>query len=86
MTDRHGVIHHVIIGDHREIVIPDLSEFGFGKKHTRSIRCIHTHLKNESLTQDDLTDLALLRLDLMAAIGITGDGLPGNTYMAHLIP
>ena len=86
MADRHGVIHHVIIGDHREIVIPDLSEFGFGKKHTRSIRCIHTHLKNESLTQDDLTDLALLRLDLMAAIGITGDGLSGNVYMAHLIP
>ncbi len=86
MVDRQGVIHHVIIGDHREIVIPDLSEFGFGKKHTRSIRCIHTHLKNESLTQDDLTDLALLRLDLMAAIGISGDGHPGNIYMAHLIP
>lgn len=80
------MIHHVIIGDHREIVIPDLSEFGFGKKHTRTLRCIHTHLKNEALSQDDLTDLALLRLDLMVAAGVTGNGLPGNIHMAHLIP
>jgi len=86
MVDRNGVIHHVIIGDHREIVIPDISEFGFGKRYTRSIRCVHTHLKNESLSQDDLTDLALLRLDLMAVISITADGFPENVYMAHLIP
>ncbi len=86
LADRQGVIHHVIIGDHREIVIPDLSRFAFGKRHTRSIRCIHTHLKNEPLSQDDLTDLALLRLDLMAAVGISAGGLPGNVYIAHLIP
>ena len=47
---------------------------------------IHTHLKEEALTQDDLTDLALLRLDLVAAIGVRDDGLPGGTYVAHLMP
>ena len=46
---------------------------------------IHTHLKEEALTQDDLTDLALLRLDLIVAIGVR-DGLPGETHMAHLMP
>jgi GTP-binding protein HflX len=37
------------------------------------------------LTQDDLTDLALLRLDLVAAIGLK-NGLPGNISVAHLMP
>ncbi|HMB15823.1 MAG TPA: GTPase HflX, partial [Pelovirga sp.] len=30
IIDRAGVIHHVIVGDDREIVIPDLSRFGLG--------------------------------------------------------
>ncbi len=49
------------------------------------MRLIHTHLKQENLTQDDLTDLALLRLDMIAAIGVK-DGLPGNLFIAHLLP
>lgn len=46
---------------------------------------MHTHLKEEPLNQDDLTDLALLRFDLIAAIS-SKDGLPGNIYVAHLMP
>ncbi len=38
------------------------------------------------MDQGDITDLSLLRLDLMAALGIGDDGLPGNIYMAHLLP
>ncbi|MBI5755898.1 MAG: GTPase HflX [Nitrospirae bacterium] len=86
IIDRQGAIHHVIVGDQKEIVIPDLSEFGLGKRRTRGIRCIHTHLKDEPLNQDDLTDLAMLRLDLIAAVGVSDDGLPAHIYMAHLIP
>ena len=51
----------------------------------RGIRLVHTHLKNEPLSQDDLTDLALLRLDIIAAIGVK-DNLPDNIYTAHLMP
>ncbi len=47
---------------------------------------MHTHLKNEPLSQDDLTDLALLRLDIMAAIGVTAEGLPADIHTAHLLP
>ena len=47
---------------------------------------MHTHLAGEQLTQDDLTDLALLRLDLMAAIDVRSDGLPGLVRAAHLLP
>jgi GTP-binding protein HflX len=86
IIDRVGVIHHVIVGDDREIVIPDLSRFGLGRSGLRGLRCVHTHLKQEPLNQDDITDLELLRLDLMAAIGVRDDGLPGTLVYAHLLP
>jgi GTPase len=86
IVDRQGTIVHVLVGDDREIVIPDLSAFGLGRSGLRGLRCIHTHLKGEPLSQDDLTDLALLRLDLMAALAVGGDGLPGRIDYAHLLP
>jgi GTP-binding protein HflX len=46
---------------------------------------VHTHLRDEPLNQDDLTDLSLLRLDLVAAIGVRED-LPDRIYIAHLMP
>ncbi|MEJ2717169.1 MAG: GTPase HflX [Deltaproteobacteria bacterium] len=47
---------------------------------------IHSHLKDEPLSQEDLTDLALLRLDLIAAIGADNAGLPTLVHLAHLLP
>uniref|UniRef100_UPI003D814ED1 GTPase HflX n=1 Tax=Trichloromonas sp. TaxID=3069249 RepID=UPI003D814ED1 len=37
-------------------------------------------------SQDDLTDLALLRLDLMVAIAVGEGGLPGRVHYAHVLP
>ncbi len=50
------------------------------------MRCVHTHLKGEDLSQDDLTDLALLRLDLMAALEVNPQGLPGKIFLGYLLP
>ena len=50
------------------------------------LRCIHSHLGDEPLDRDDLTDLALLRLDAMVAVGTRPDGLPGMAYAASLKP
>jgi GTP-binding protein HflX len=86
IVDRRGQVIYVIVGNDREIVIPDLSGFRLGRHRLRGVRCLHTHLKDSPLTQDDLTDLALLRLDLMAAIGVLPDGLPGHFFQAHLMP
>jgi len=86
LIDRAGSIFAVIVGDDREILIPDLSTFGLGRSGLLGLRCIHTHLKQEPLSQDDLTDLSLLRLDLMMALGVTPEGLPGKVYWAHLLP
>jgi GTP-binding protein HflX len=47
---------------------------------------VHTHLKDEPLTRDDLTDLALLRLDAVAAVGVTPEGMPGKMHLASLLP
>jgi len=52
----------------------------------RGLRCIHTHLRDEPLTQDDITDLALLRFDMMGALSVDGSGLPGRIYLGHLLP
>ncbi len=86
IVNRKGAIVSVIVGDEKEIVIPVLSDYPLGRRHLRGVRCVHTHLKNEPLSQDDLTDLALLRLDLMAALGVAEDGLPVDIYTAHLLP
>ncbi len=86
LVDRLGNVKYVIVGDDREIVIPDLSGYGLGRSGLRGLRCIHTHIKGEALSQDDLTDLALLRLDLMAALAVDDKGQPGRFHYAHLLP
>ena len=86
LADRKGIIQFVIVGYEKELLIPDLSDFRLGRKRLRGVRLIHTHLKDEPLSQDDLTDLAMLRLDMIAAIGMLENGLPGNIYTAHLLP
>lgn len=49
----------------------------------RGLRLIHTHLKAEPLTEDDLTDLKLLRLDLVAAL-TSPDSRRILVHLAHL--
>ena len=86
LINRMGQIVWVIVGDQQKIVIPDTSEYRAAPGRLKGIRCIHTHLKKEPLTRDDLTDLALLRLDMMAAITLTNDGRPYQVHASHLLP
>ncbi len=86
IIDRRGVVQFVIVGDSRSVTIPDLSDFSLGPRRLRGLRLVHTHLNDEPLTADDMTDLALLRLDMMAALGVLPDGMPGHIYLAHLLP
>ena len=76
----------MIVGDQRGITIPDLSRYRTGVLRLRGLRLIHTHLYGEPLTEEDLTDLALLRLDMIVALCADGNGLPGMTHLAHLLP
>jgi GTPase len=74
------------VGDQKGITIPDLSRFRSGILRLRGLRLIHTHLQGEPLTGEDLTDLALLRLDIMVALNDDGKSPSGWLHAAHLLP
>ena len=87
LIDRKGYVEYVVVGDARRIELPDLKRTRVAADRFRGLRCVHTHLRGEELTQDDLTDLALLRLDLMASLDVDArTGLPGMVRAAHLLP
>ncbi|MGD8251282.1 MAG: GTPase HflX [Desulfobacterales bacterium] len=86
LIDRTGRVATVLVGDSQKIVIPDLSDYRVAPGRLRGLRCIHTHLDREPLTKDDLTDLALLRLDLMAAVTVSDQGIPDHILAAHVLP
>ncbi len=86
LLDRNGKAVYVIAGEPHRIVIPVISDYMAGPGRLKGLRCVHTHLTDEPLTQDDLTDLALLRLDYITALCLTAEGTPGKIYSAHILP
>jgi GTP-binding protein HflX len=86
LVDRRGQIDHVVVGDAHRLSLPDDRRQRAARGRFRGLRLVHTHLGGEALTHDDLTDLALLRLDLVCAVGVLGGGRAGQVYMAHLLP
>jgi GTP-binding protein HflX len=85
LLTRSGEVESVILGDHRQIVIPVLSHVRSAGGRLKGLRCVHTHLAEEEISQDDLMDLLFLRLDLMAVIMIR-KGLPDKLHTVHLVP
>jgi len=86
LATRPGEIAYVIVGTNKGIFIPDLSAYRTASIRFRGLRLLHTHFDTNGLTDDDLTDLALLRLDMVCAIDVNPNGLPGLAHLAHLIP
>lgn len=86
LINRQGKIEFVIVGTYQDITIPDTQEYRFSPGRLNGLRCIHTHLNNEELTRDDLTDLALLRFDIMSAITVKKDGEPNIIHISHILP
>jgi GTP-binding protein HflX len=86
LISRQGAIEQVFVGDASRIVLPEVGRLRAGHGRFRGLRLVHTHLRNESLSRDDLVDLALLRLDLVAAVGVNHEGRPADLHVAHLLP
>ena len=86
LINRRGKIACVIVGDYKGIIIPEITEYRAAPGRLKGLRCIHTHLGNEPLTKDDLTDLALLRLDIMGAITVGEEGRPRLVHISHIMP
>ena len=86
LIDRKGHVAEIVVGTADKLDLPDLGRHRAGRGRFRGLRLVHTHLSGEPLSQDDLTDLALLRLDCVAALTMDNSGLPSMIHLAHLIP
>ncbi|MEE8302118.1 MAG: GTPase HflX, partial [Candidatus Tectomicrobia bacterium] len=86
LIDRKGSIVYVMVGDNRSIFLPDLGRFRAASNRLRGLRYVHTHLRGEPLSPDDMADLAHLRFDMMVAIDVGSEGLPGGAHIAYLLP
>ena len=76
----------MIVGDYDRITIPALAHVRTSGGRLRGLRCVHTLLgTGTAVGEEDIMDLACLRLDLMAVLTIR-DGLPNLMYAVHLIP
>lgn len=86
LVNRSGQVESVIVGDASKITLPDVGRLRAAAGRFRGLRLLHTHLRAESLTRDDLVDLSRLRLDLVAALLVQPDGSLGPVHWAHLLP
>lgn len=86
LVNRSGKIVSVVIGDYNGIMLPDTSDYRTPPGRLKGLRYIHTHIKDEALSRDDLTDLALLRLDLIAAITVSDTGQARQIHLANIFP
>ncbi len=86
LVNRSGKIISVVIGDHKGIMLPDTSDYRTPPGRLKGLRYIHTHIKDEDLSRDDLTDLTLLRLDLIAAITMSATGEAHEIHLANISP
>lgn len=86
LLGRDGAVRNVIVGDANGLEIPEIGRLRGGPGRFRGLRLAHTHLRGEPLTRDDLNDLALLRLDLVAVVQVGKEGSPGPVEVAYVVP
>ncbi len=86
LVHRSGQVEFVVVGDASRLMLPDVGRLRAAEGRFRGLRLVHTHLRGEPLTRDDLVDLVRLRLDLVAAIQIAPGGEPRSLCWAHNIP
>lgn len=83
---RDGTVETVLVGGPNSLFIPDLPKSRGGRWRLRGLRLVHTHLREEPLSQDDLMDLVFLRLDCVAAIRVDPHGGATQLEIAHILP
>jgi GTPase len=86
LINRRGGIESVILGDDQSLFIPQLPPSRIGAGRLKGLRLLHTHLKGEPISEEDKMDLALLRLDLVTAVGVNRAGQAQKLFSAHLLP
>jgi GTPase len=86
LVHRSGQVDTVVVGDATKLMLPDIGRLRAAEGRFRGIRLVHTHLRGEALTRDDLVDLVRLRLDLVAAIQMAHGGEARSLVYAHNVP
>ena len=86
LLSRDGAVEMVLVGGPRSLYIPELPKSRGGRGRLRGLRLVHTHLREEPLTQDDLMDLVFLRLDCVAAVRVDLNGGATQLEAAHILP
>lgn len=86
LLTRRGLVQEIIVGTDLTLSPTTLAKFRAGSRSLRGLRLIRTQLHDQPLSQESLTDLAFLRLDLIGVLSVSPDGNPGNLYLAHLLP
>jgi GTP-binding protein HflX len=86
LVHRSGQVDYVVVGDAGKLMLPDIGRLRAAEGRFRGLRLVHTHVRGEPLTRDDLVDLVRLRLDLVAVIQMNPKGEPKSLMYAHNVP
>ena len=87
LVHRSGQVDYVVVGDAGKLMLPDIGRLRASEGRFRALRLVHTHLRGEPLTDDDLVDLVRLRLDMVAAIQLApGTGDARSVHYAYNAP
>jgi GTP-binding protein HflX len=86
LVHRSGQVDYVIAGDAGKLVLPDVGRLRAAEGRLRGLRLIHTHVRGEPISQDDLVDLVRLRLDLVVTLQMSPEGEVRAVGWAHNVP
>lgn len=86
LLTRRGLVQEIIVGTDLALSPATAAKFRAGPRSLRGLRLVRTQLHDQPLSQESLTDLAFLRLDLIGTLSVSAEGNPGNLYLAHLLP
>lgn len=75
-----------MVGNDKSIFIPELDRTRNIDKRLRGLRLFHSYLKEEPITEEDLMDMVLLRMDYLTVSIPDNNGIPKYYLSAHLNP
>jgi GTP-binding protein HflX len=86
VLSRKGAVARVVVGSPQGIHSPDPGRLRRGRGRLAGYTWLHTTLGAGGLSPEDLGELGRRRWDLVAALEVGPDGLPGLIHAAHLLP
>ncbi len=86
VVSRRGEVEQVVVGGPESLPAPDLSRLRRGTSRLAGYYLIHTRLGSGGLSGQELSQLSRRRWDILAALTVEENGLPGAIHAVHLLP